>query len=470
MSDAPRGGIGEMLAIALPMVMSHACDTAMTFTDRLFLAKLGPVHMSAAMSGGLSSWMMMTFWVGLISYSTALVAQYLGSGNRRRCAVVTTQALIIAAAAYPVILLARPAAHALFAVMDIPPGQLALQAVYFDILLYGSIIGLVRSALSGFFSGVGRTRVVMLATLVSMVVNIVMNWVLIYGKLGAPALGIRGAAYGTILGGAVGLVVLIAAYLRPAIRHAYGVSEGWRLDRFALGALVRFGYPAGLEMALNMLAFAALIMTFQAVDPATGAAITIVFNWDMVCFVPMIGVNVGVVSLVGRYMGARQPDVAHRATMSGLRLAVAWSAMILLAFALFAGPLVGIFQPAESQGVFETARPLAVFMLRLASLYVMADAVMLVFSGALRGAGDTFWAMCISVGFHWLFLPVTWVMLRVFHIGPRPTWVVLVVLIVVCSAAFYLRYRTGRWRDIRVVHGGLETVPPDAGVPELPEA
>jgi len=412
---------------------------------------------------------MMTFWLGLISYSTALVAQYLGAGRRRHCAVVTTQALLIVVVAYPAILLARPAAHALFAAMNVPAEQLALQTVYFNILLYGSIIGLVRAALSGFFSGIGRTRVVMLAALVSMSVNILMNWVLIFGKLGAPALGIRGAAYGTILGGVVGIAVLIAAYLRPAIRRAYGVANAWRLDRAALKALIRFGYPAGIEMALNMLAFTALVMTFQAVDAATGAAITIVFNWDMVCFVPMIGINVGVVSLVGRYMGAREPDIAHRATMSGLRLALVWSALILVAFAVFAGPLVGVFRPAEAGGVFETARPLAVFMLRLASLYVMADAVMLVFSGALRGAGDTFWAMCVSVGFHWLFLPITMIMLRVWHVDPKSTWVVLVVMIMAFSGVFYLRYRGGRWRTIRIVGLAGEAVPPDVGVPELPE-
>ncbi len=469
-SGGPAGGAREMLGIALPMVVSRACDTTMTFTDRMFLARLGPVHMSAAMAGGMSTFLMMTFWMGLIGYSTALVAQYLGAGRRDRCAVATTQALLIAVAAYPVILLARPGAHLLFRVTGIGAEQFALQTIYFDILVYGAVLALTREALNAFFSGIGRTRVVMVSTFVAMIVNIIMNWVLIFGKLGLPAMGIRGAAYGTILGWVATAAVLIVAYLQPAIRHAYDIGRAWRIDRAALKALLHFGYPAGLEMGLNMLAFVALVMTFQGVGPRTSAAITIVFNWDMVCFVPMLGVNVGVVSLVGRYMGARRPDIAHRATMSGFRMAVCYSALVVVAFAGFAEPLVGVFAPARPDAVFEAARPLAVFMLRLASLYVMADAVMLVFSGALRGAGDTFWAMCISVGFHWLFLPVTIVMLRVFHVDPRPTWVVLVVMIIAFSGAFYLRYRSGRWREIRVVHP-VEGPPrtPGAKAAELPE-
>src|SRR5207248_7378215 len=109
-----------------------------------------------------------------------------------------------------------------------------------------------------------------------------------------------------------------------------------------------------------------------------------------------------VTSLVGRYMGAGKPDIAHRATMSGLRLAWFYGFFTLIAFSCFPGPLVSIFRPGHGGESFSEAYGMAVFMLRLASIYVLADATNLVFSGALRGAGDTFWAMTISVGLHWV--------------------------------------------------------------------
>ncbi|NLS96756.1 MAG: MATE family efflux transporter [Planctomycetaceae bacterium] len=455
------GGVRELLAIALPMVVSHACDTVMTFTDRMFLSRLGPNEMNAAMSGGLASFMLMTFFMGLIGYTTALVAQYLGAGRKDRCAVATTQAMLMCLAAYPIILLAKPLILHAFELSRISPDQLAPQKTYFEILIYATIVGLLRTSLSSFFSGIGRTRMVMVAAFVSMLANVGLNYVLIYGKFGVPALGIRGAAYGTILGGLLGLSVLVTAYLRPSVRRQYAVLQSLRLDREAMGKLLWFGYPAGVEMFLNVLAFTGVILAFHAHGPVTATATTIMFNWDMVSFVPLIGVQIGVMSLVGRYMGAGDPDTAHRAAMSGIKSGWAYSAIILVLFSCFPEALVSVFQPAEPDPVFLQAVPTAVFMIRMASLYVMIEAVCTVFSGTLRGAGDTFWTMCISVTLHWLMLPILIVMLHVLGMSPEAAWTAIVLTFLLFSYVFYLRYRSGRWREIRVVQSEAELLAAD---------
>lgn len=458
--EQPRpGGVREMLAISAPMVVSCACDTVMTFTDRLFLARIGPELMSAAMAGGLTCFMLTTFFVGLMGYTTALVAQYLGAGRKVMCAVATVQALIVCVVAYPLILACRPLAHLLFDYSGIGPEQLGPQKIYFDILLNGAWISLVRTCLSGFFSGIGRTRVVMVSAMVAMIANVAANYVLIFGKLGFPALGIAGAAYGTIVGSLCGLAVMIAAFFAPRNRTEYAVTQALRFDRAVMGRLLRFGSPAGVELFLNLLAFDALILVFHACGVAAATAITIVFNWDMVSFVPLLGIHIGVTSLVGRYMGADDPDTAHRATMSGLRLAWGYGCCTLILFALGAEPLVGLFRPQGDPGAFADAQPLAVFMLRLAALYVLADATSLVFSGALRGAGDTLWAMIISVGLHWALVAAVVVMLRVFHLSVVHAWVALCLLVLVFSALFYLRYRSGQWRSIRVVRAPEDSQP-----------
>jgi MATE family multidrug resistance protein len=455
------GGVRELLAIALPMVVSHACDTVMTFTDRVFLSRIGPDEMNAAMSGGLASFMMMTLFMGLIGYTTALVAQYLGSGRKDRCAVATTQALLVCLVAYPVILLAKPLVFYGFEFSGISPGQLAPQKLYFGILIYATIIGLLRTTLSSFFSGIGQTRMVMVAAFVSMVANVGLNYVLIFGKFGVPALGIRGAAYGTILGGLLGLSVLITAYLWPSIRREYKVLQSLRFDREAMGKLLWFGYPAGVEMFLNVLAFTGMILAFHAHSAVTATATTIMFNWDMVSFVPLIGVQIGVMSLVGRYMGAGDPDTAHRAAMTGIKCGWVYSSVILVLFACFPETLVNVFRPVAYDPVFAQAAPTAVFMIRLASLYVMIEAVVTVLSGTLRGAGDTFWAMCISVTLHWLLLPILILMLHVLCLSPELAWTAIVLTFLCFSYVFYLRYRSGHWREIRVVQSEVELVATD---------
>lgn len=453
--DAARrhapGGVRDLLAIALPMVVSTGCDTVMIFTDRLFLAQLGPAHMNAAMAGGLASFVVGTFFIGVIGFATALVAQHLGAGRKERCAIATAQALIIALAAWPVLIALRPAMHALFAASGIEAQQLALQTEFFDILNAFSGIMLLRCALSGFFSGIGRTRIVMTATIVAMVVNVVANWLLIFGNLGLPAMGIRGSAWGSVIGGACGLIVLAVAYLAPEMRRVYGVARAWRFERREMGTLLRFGFPGGMEMMLNLCAFNGMIIAYHAHGPATATATTVMFNWDLVSFVPLIGLQIGVMSLVGRAMGAGQPEVAERVVRSGLRLGWVYSGTILLAFVGIPELLVAVFRPGHADPLYQQAEPLATSMIRIAAAYVLIETVITVVGGALRGAGDTLFTMWLSVGMHWLLLPIAIVGLHVLHWSPLATWSVQVAVFMLCSGLFWLRWRSGRWRSITVV-------------------
>ncbi len=450
LSEGPGNAL-ELLGIALPMVISQACETVMMFTDRLFLSRLGGVHMNAAMAGGLTCFLFMTFFIGITGYSNALVAQYYGAGRREKCPLVVTQGSILALGGAVLLLAALPLGRFLFVHSRIPAEQVELQVIYFNIVMMGAGLGLLRNVLSCFFSGIGKTSIVMGASLFSMVVNVGANYVLVFGKLGFPALGIRGAAYGTLIGAAAGLLVILGAYLGKENRKAYGVFQALRFDKAIMTLLLRLGYPAGLELFLNLLAFTNIVLAFHSYGLEVGAAATIAFNWDMVSFIPLVGVNIAITSLVGRYMGAAKPEVAHRVTMTGLRMAFCYSGVLLLIFAFMPEALVRVFHPREASLAFESMLPTATFMVRLISFYVLADAVGSVFSGALRGAGDTFWAMCLSVGTHWVLALSVIAAIRIFHASPEASWSVLVFMVFLIGGAFYFRYRGGAWRTLRVV-------------------
>jgi MATE family multidrug resistance protein len=460
-----EGGMAEVIAISLPMVVSHACETIMVFTDRLFLARLNPELMNAVMGGGLASFMMISFFIGLVGFTTALVAQHLGAGKKKDCALVLTQALIFSCCAYPIILLFRPLVHWLFVFMGVGREQLLPQINYFNILIYGSIISLIRISLSGFFSGTGRTKIVMIASFTAMFTNVGLDYVFIFGKCGFPSMGIQGAAYATIIGGVVGLFILFAAYFNQGNRKEYSIEGSFRFDRMLAGKLLRFGYPTGIEMCLNIVAFNAMVMTFHSLGPAAATAATVVFNWDFVSFVPLIGIEIGVTSLVGRYMGAQHPEKAHRSVISGLKLGMIYSAFVFVFFAGFPGMLVNVFRPSAASVVFSAAVPMAVFMVRLASVYVLVETMLCVFIGALRGAGDTFWAMRMSVILHWLMVVVLVLILRVLHLTPEIGWTAMVFFFLVFSAVVFMRYRQGKWKNIRIVE---PSVPPEI-IPEIGE-
>ncbi|MBZ0167256.1 MAG: MATE family efflux transporter, partial [Candidatus Omnitrophica bacterium] len=446
-----RGGIKEVLTIALPMVISYACESVMIFTDRLFLSQLGPDLMNASMAGGVTAYMMMTFFLGLCGYCTALVAQYFGAGQKGKSSVAVTQAVIIALIGYPLILASRPAAYILFDKSGIGPGQLQPQLLYFNTLLWFCLFPLLRQTLSSYFTGIGKTRVVMGAAITAMGVNVVANYLLIFGKCGFPQLGILGAACGTVIGALTGLVVLLSVYVARTNADEFGVRHSLRFDQSIMGRLLRFGYPPGLEMFLNLIAFDLFILIFHAVGPASATSSTIALNWDIVIYVPLIGLEMGITSLVGRYMGARDIAAAKNSVRSALGMGLIYALTVIVVFTFFADHLVDVFRAPGAQPLFDEARPLAKFMLRCIMFYVGIQALYVVLIGALRGAGDTLWAMGFSVILHWVMVPILYVMLHIWHTPVEWAWVSVIVVFYLSATILVARYRAGKWQAIEMV-------------------
>lgn len=444
------GSVREMIAVALPMVASLSCDTVMVFSDRWFVAKLGSTAMNAVFVGGLAAFSSQTFFTGLIGYSTALVGQRFGAGQKDRCVLASYQALIVAFLAWPLLLLLVPVGNAVFPQLGLPASQIAAQVRYFDLLMWGAGLGLLRSAFSSFFSGLGRTRIVMLASFVAMLTNLPLVWCLVFGKFGLPALGVTGAAVGTLIASALGLAVLAWRFFSARGARSLGPLPRFGLDRPLMRELLRKGTPSGVEFFLNMLAFQIIVVLFQRQGETSATAASIMFAWDMVSFVPLVGVEVGVTSLVGRYKGARDHAGVRRSLRSGLKLGWAFSALILAAFIAMPGFLVDIFRGDTPSTAFDQARPLAISMIRIASLYVTIEAVLLVFTGALRGVGDTLFAMVASNGLHWVLVLALWFTLEHLKLSTLAGWIVLVGVFSLFPVAFGLRWRTGRWRNVNV--------------------
>lgn len=446
------GGIKELLVLAFPMIISTACDGVMTFTDRLFLAKTGPEQMNAAMGGGVAMQMMMFFFLGLTGYSTALVAQYLGAGEKHNSSKAAFQAILITIAAWPVILLLKPLAVEYFQIMHIPETQAAFQVKYLNILAWGSVFSMMRYTLGCYFTGIGKTKIVMTATVTAMAVNVALDYVLVFGKFGFPAMGIEGAALATITGSFCAVVVLAIKYFRPSNLHEFSILTSFRFNRAIMKKLIHYGYPAGLEMFLNFLAFSTMIALFHAQGESVATASTIMFNWDLVSFIPLLGIEVAVTSLVGRYMGAGKPELAQRAAISAIKSGIFYSVVVLAMFVLVPGWLVRVFRPETADLVFEEAVPMAIAMVKIAAIYVLAEAVFVAVVGALRGAGDTFFTMITSVTAHWLFVPLLYLAFNVFHQPAEIGWLMLVMFFMIFCTIMILRFRSGKWKKIRVIH------------------
>jgi MATE family multidrug resistance protein len=178
---------------------------------------------------------------------------------------------------------------------------------------------------------------------------------------------------------------------------------------------------------------------------AEGAAIAIVFNWDMFSFIPMVGLSIGVMSLIGRFVGAGDMTRANQVISSGFIAALTYSGTLAIAFLVFRASLVDVFETQD--GNFEAIRVLANHMMIGLVTYMMADATILIASGALRGAGDTRWIMITSISVHWLMLVVQYFVIVVYGYGPLVSWWVFVAMLIVLAMLYLARLFGSTWRQ-----------------------
>ena len=443
---------GDVLVVALPMLLSMSFDTIMTFIDRLFLSKLGPAEMNAALGAGAVQLALTMFFTGAISYTTAMVAQRLGAKKTSDCARVFMQAVYLSLISVPLLYLTIPLGHLAFGMGHLPADQLEYQKTYFNILMFGGVINLVRNAAPCFFSGIGETKIVMKAAFVGMIVNVACNFVLIYGLGPIPALGVAGAAYGTLIGNLVSTVILFAKFFAKSCNSRFNTRSSFAFSWPLTRELLQKGIPSGVEMFLNMSAFQLMILMFHALGPDAATASSVMFNWDMVAYVPLMGLEVASTSLVGRYVGARDAAAATRSTFSGLKLGWGYSLLMGVFFVFLPGVLTDIFRPdmaeasAEAIAIFDAARPMSIFMLRIATFYIFVEVLLVVYAGALRGAGDTVWVMFTCAIMNWCVSGALYVAAYIFHLPAHYAWIAVVAVYSTAPVIFWWRWKSGKWR------------------------
>jgi multidrug resistance protein, MATE family len=440
-----RADLRQLLDISLPMVVSQGSFAAMVFADRLFLSLIDPLHMAAAMGGGVAAFFTIALFQGVMAYANALVAQYYGAGDFSKCPRVVTQGLIMALLCLPVIAGVAFYVDQLFEAMGHEPEQVVLEQAYYRILMLGTLFNLSKACIASYFSGIGRTRVVMMADVSGVLLNIPLSYVLVFGVWGFPELGIEGAAWGTVIATLFALVIFAGFYLSKDHRTQFSVAKSLQFDNGIMRRYVRLGFPSGLEMFMNVATFNLFLLLFQSFGITYGAAAAIVFNWDMISFVPMIGLHIGIMSLVGRYVGANDMSRVNGVMTAGFTLALGYSFILATLFVIFRVDLINVFSGSGAD--FQEIIEIGSFMMVGLACYMMADALILITGAVLRGAGDTRWLMITSISLHWLMLIVQVIMIRGMDFGPKPSWIAFVISIILIAVAYLWRLAGGVWRQ-----------------------
>jgi MATE family, multidrug efflux pump len=435
----------ELFRLALPMVVSQSAFALMVFTDRLFMSRIDAVHIAAALGGGVTFFVTISLFQGVISYATALVAQYYGSGQLAKCPRVVSQAAVMALLCQPLLLVLALGAGQLFALMGHEPHQVRLEREYYFVLMAGSFLSLLKTAIACYFSGIARTRVVMISDVLGVLVNIPLSYALIFGKLGLPELGIGGAALGTVVATAFTIGVYSLFYFNRIHRQRFAVPASFHFDAGITRRYVRLGLPSGFETFVGAATFNFFLLLFQSYGVTQGAAMAIVFNWDMLNFVPLIGMSIAVTSMIGRYVGAGDMTRTNEVISAGFLLAIGYSLLLGACFILFRWELMQVFATPHED--FTAIAALGSEMMVGLATYVLADATILICSGVLRGAGDTRWLMNTSMLVHVLMLVSQVVIIKLLGFGPMASWWGFVVMLLALALIYLRRLLGSTWRQ-----------------------
>jgi MATE family multidrug resistance protein len=292
----------------------------------------------------------------------------------------------------------------------------------------------------------------MRASVVAMALNVAGNWLLIDGRLGAPALGVAGAAWASALSTGAAFLGLLAVFVREGRRLGTG-----RLRAAELWRLVRFGVPSGLNWFLEFLAFAFFLnFVVGGLGTVSTAAFTAVINVNSAAFMPAFAVASAGAILVGQAIGASRKDDAAALVGTAFAVAAAWQGLVGLVYLAAPDLVMASFarDPATAREFLEAGRR----MLLLSVSWQLFDAGASVLAEALRAAGDTFFTMWARVAIAWAFFaPGSWISVRVLGGGDAAAVGWLVAYLALLALVLLLRFRSGAWRRIVLVEPSLTT-------------
>jgi multidrug resistance protein, MATE family len=462
-----EGGPGQVLKIAFPLILSTSAYTLQMFIDRVFLMWYDRDAMSAAFQGGILNFVFFSLFLGTATYANTFVSQYDGANMKNRIGPAVWQSVYFSVFAGLLMAAVAFFDKRIITFVGHEPKIAGFELIYFRILLIGAMPGLLSSSLSCFLTGRGKTWTVFWVDVAGTAVNIVLDYAMIFGKLGFPEWGIGGAAIATVISNATGCVIYFVIFLLSANRKNYGTAI-FRPDIKLFGRLMKFGLPSGVQFMLDILGFSLFVVFIGRIDPVSFAASSMALGINTLAFMPMIGFGIATSVLVGRSLGAGKPQIAQKAAISAAYITFGYMTIVAIGYWFVPQIFMLPYKLQASPEQFEAVRPIVEKLLCFVAFYCLFDTGNIIFSGALKGAGDTRFVMWVSIFLNWLLMVMpSWAAVTFLHGRTRlyAAWVALTTYVCALAILFFLRFLAGKWKTMRVI----EKTPPRTGnIPTLP--
>jgi len=425
-----------MVALAVPVVLSEIGWMLQGVVDTIMVGRLGPAAIGAVALGNALCYTPSLFGIGLMLGLDTLVSQAYGRRDYDECHRWLAQGLYLALIATPLIMLLLGGASAGFAHFGITAEVAVPAGEYLRLLLWGTLPLLVYSGTRRYLQGVGEVRVVTATYVFANLINWFGNWVLIYGKLGFPALGVRGSAISTVASRIFMAAALLGLAWRYERKRGHPLFRHWAwLEISRIRVLVRLGLPAAGQILMEVGAWN--LATFGAgyLTPVALATHQIAINYASLTYMVPLGVSAAAAVSVGHAVGAGDRARARRAGWLSIALGTGFMMFAAIVFLALPVPLIKLYT--------SDPRVLAVgpSLLAIAAAFQIFDGIQTVSTGALRGLGETRVPMWANFLGYWILgLPLGFFLCFGLRRGIFGLWIGLTLALIVIAVALIVRW------------------------------
>lgn len=440
--------LGYMLKLATPMIVTTISFTIMQFVDRFMVSRLGTEALAAIMPAGFVSFVPGAFAMGAMTSLNTFVSQSLGRGDKENCSNYFWQVIYIGVVyCLLVLVIMWPAAPWIFKVMGQPAAVCDMEVIYLRIMLYAQIVAVINWASSQFFMGIHRPIITMYASLCGQTVNIAANYVLIFGNFGFPRLGIAGAGWGTFIGISIVSVINMTVLLGKNTNSNFKTRQTLNISFSKMYDLLKVGLPAGFELMVNVAFWGVILFGLVGrFGKEALAATSAILSYTNVSVMPVVGIATALTAAVGKTIGQGRKELAMKQTHICMRVALGYMGTIGVCFLLFREPLMRFW--TSDAKVIEAGTNILI----CAAIYQVFHAARIIYSGSLRGAGDTVWLAIVSAVGAVIILGIGGILIVIFlpSLGPIGPWIVASVSIIVVGLANRRRFKSKRWMKIEL--------------------
>ena len=442
-----------IINIAWPLIIANSFWNLQLTIDRLFLSRHSTEAIGAVIAVMGVFWTPMALLQQTAAYLTTFTAQYRGARQLKNIGPALWQSLYISIGGGLLFLLFIPGSNALFAFMGHAESTRVLEVGYFNAICFSALPTAIIATTSAFFTGLGSTRVIILINSVGLAGNVIFDYLLIFGNLGFPAMGVKGAGYATALANTLAAGYGIYLVFTADNEKKYHVYSGWTPNLDTMKRYIKYGLPSGLQWALEGLAFSVFLIIIGRMEQGSAALASsgIVVTVMLLAVLPVVGIAQAGSVLVGEYLGGKNPEEAEASTWSTLQVGLLYIVPLGVSFILVPGFYLNWFYNPENQQMWNQVNVMVPILLMYVGFFTSFDCINLVFSFALKGAGDTRFVSLVALLIPWPIMVIPSWFLRNETGALYWAWGAASIYVVTQSLIYWRRFAGSRWKHMSVI-------------------